>query len=115
MTLVNAGVHFAGGAVLHWSGSEDRPAALFSGDIIQVVMDRHWVSFTYSYPNLVPERRPVVRRAIQLLEPYPFERIYGAWWVPYPSPTVPLPYAGRRTGTCTTPATRRSRVLLLEE
>jgi hypothetical protein len=80
MTLVNAGVHFAGGAVLHWSGGADRPAALFSGDIFQVVMDRRWVSFMYSYPNLVPERPSVVRRAVELLEPYPFERIYGAWW-----------------------------------
>jgi hypothetical protein len=80
MTLVNAGVHFAGGTVLHWSAGEDRPAALFSGDIVQVVMDRNWVSFMYSYPNLIPERRSVVRRAVKLLEPYTFERIYGAWW-----------------------------------
>ena len=80
MTLINAGVHFAGGTVLHWSAGPGRPAALFSGDIFQVVMDRRWVSFMYSYPNLIPERRSVVRRAVKLLAPYPFERIYGAWW-----------------------------------
>lgn len=80
MTLLNAGVHFAGGTVLHRTAGEGREAALFSGDIFQVVMDRRWVSFMYSYPNLIPERRSVVRRALMLLEPYPFERIYGAWW-----------------------------------
>jgi len=80
MTLVNAGVHFRGGTVLHWEGDGNRPAAVFSGDIFQVVMDRRWVSFMYSYPNLIPERRSVVQRAVRLLEPYDFERIYGAWW-----------------------------------
>jgi hypothetical protein len=53
---------------------------LCSGDIFQVVMDRQWVSFMYSYPNLIPERPSVVRRAVELMEPYGFERIYGAWW-----------------------------------
>jgi len=80
MTLINAGVHFAGGTVLHWSASADRVAALFSGDIFQVVMDRRWVSFMYSYPNLIPERPATVRRAVELVRPFEFERIYGAWW-----------------------------------
>ena len=79
MTLINAGVHFSGGTVLHWEAGGGRPAAVFSGDIFQVVMDRNWVSFMYSYPNLIPERRSTVRRALKLLEPYTFERIYGAW------------------------------------
>ncbi len=52
----NAGVHFAGGQVLHWAGGEDGRGALLSGDILQVVQDRRWVSFMYSYPNLIPER-----------------------------------------------------------
>lgn len=76
MTLINAGVHFPGGSVLHWQ--EHR--ALFSGDILQVVPDRRWVSFMRSYPNLIPERPEVIRRAVALLEPFDFDRIYGAWW-----------------------------------
>lgn len=80
MTLINAGVHFEGGTVLHWSADGDRPGALFSGDIFQVVMDRRFVSFMYSYPNLIPERPSVVRRALERIEPYAFDRIYGAWW-----------------------------------
>ena len=80
LTLLNLGVHFSGGAVLHWSGGENGRGALFSGDIVQVVPDRRWVSFMRSYPNLIPERPSVVRRAVQLLEPYPFEAVYGGWW-----------------------------------
>jgi hypothetical protein len=64
--------------VLHWA--EPPGGALFSGDILQVVMDRSWVSFMYSYPNLIPERPSVIRRALRLLEPLEFDRVYGAWW-----------------------------------
>ena len=39
-----------------------------------------WLSFMYSYPNLIPERPSVIRRALALLEPYDFDRVYGAWW-----------------------------------
>ncbi|MEU1729912.1 MBL fold metallo-hydrolase [Streptosporangium sp. NPDC020145] len=80
LTLVNAGVHFEGGQVLHRREGAHGPAALFSGDILQVVSDRRWVSFMYSYPNLIPERPRTVRRALSLLEPYDFERVYGGWW-----------------------------------
>ena len=77
---MNAGVHFAGGQVLHWADGENGAGALLSGDILQVVPDRRWVSFMYSYPNLIPERPRTIRRALGLLEPYPFEAVYGAWW-----------------------------------
>ncbi|CAN5839058.1 hypothetical protein BH24ACT3_BH24ACT3_02270 [soil metagenome] len=84
LTLINAGVHFAGGQVLHWRDGEDGPAgpggALLSGDIFTVVQDRRYVSFMYSYPNHIPERPRLVRRALRLIEPYRFERVYGAWW-----------------------------------
>lgn len=32
------------------------------------------------YPDLIPERAGVIRAALDLLAPYPFERVYGAWW-----------------------------------
>jgi hypothetical protein len=80
LTLVNAGVHFAGGQVLHWRDAEDGRGALLSGDILQVVSDRRWVGFMYSYPNLIPERPRTVRRALRLLEPYSFDRVYGSFW-----------------------------------
>jgi glyoxylase-like metal-dependent hydrolase (beta-lactamase superfamily II) len=78
-TLVNCGVHFAGGTVLHWPGPDGR-GALASGDIFMVVSDRRWVSFMYSYPNLIPEHPDTIARALALVEPYEFAAIYGAWW-----------------------------------
>ncbi|MFC5834858.1 MBL fold metallo-hydrolase [Nonomuraea insulae] len=80
MTLINAGTHFAGGTVLHWSDDPEGRGALFSGDIFMVVMDRRWVSFMYSIPNFIPERPRTIRRALALIEPFTFERIYGAFW-----------------------------------
>jgi hypothetical protein len=80
LTLVNLGVHFAGGTVLHWSRGEHGQGALLSGDIVQVIPDRRFVGFMYSYPNLIPERPSVVRRAAEILADYRFSAIYGAWW-----------------------------------
>jgi hypothetical protein len=80
LTLINAGVHFPGGQILHWRDGEDGGGALFSGDIFTVVQDRRYVSFMYSYPNHIPERPRIVRRALRLVEPYAFTRVYGAWW-----------------------------------
>ena len=76
LTLVRCGGHFAGGTVLHWAAGN----ALLSGDIVQVVQDRRWVSFMYSYPNLIPLPASEIRRIVAALEPYDFDRIYGAWW-----------------------------------
>ena len=76
LTLVRCGGHFDGGTVLNWAAGN----ALLSGDIVQVVQDRRWVSFMYSYPNLIPLPAETIRRIVAALEPYDFERIYGAWW-----------------------------------
>jgi hypothetical protein len=79
-TLINGGVHFAGGTVMHWAEGAGGLGALCSGDIVQVVADRRWVSFMYSYPNLIPEHPDVIRRLVEMLRPWRFEQIYGAWW-----------------------------------
>ncbi len=76
LTLVRCGGHFAGGQVLHVAGRR----ALLSGDVVQVIPDRAWVSFMYSYPNLIPLGEAAVRRIAAALEPFPFETIHGAWW-----------------------------------
>ena len=80
LTLVNVGVHFDGGQVLHWAGADGGAGAVFSGDIMTVVQDRRYVSFMHSYPNLIPERPEVIRRGLARLAPYRFERVYGGWW-----------------------------------
>lgn len=76
LTLVRGGGHFAGGQMLH---VEER-RALLSGDIVQVIPDRRWVSFMYSYPNLIPLPAASVERIAQALEPFGFDTIHGAWW-----------------------------------
>jgi glyoxylase-like metal-dependent hydrolase (beta-lactamase superfamily II) len=76
LTLLRLGGHFAGAQVLHSEGAK----ALFSGDIVQVAYDRRWVSFMYSYPNLIPLPAATVRSMVEKLEPYEFDRVYGAWW-----------------------------------
>src|SRR5499427_7169130 len=83
ITLINCGGHFEGGTVLHWPvaalGGEGQ-GALLTGDIIQVVQDRRYVSFMRSYPNLIPLGATAIRRILETIEPFPFDQIYGAWW-----------------------------------
>jgi len=80
LTLLRLGGHFAGGTVLHWAGGADGQGVLLVGDILQVVPDRRWVSFMYSYPNYVPLSAASVRRMVAQFEPWPFVRVYGAWF-----------------------------------
>jgi len=80
LTLIRCGGHFDGGMVLHWAGGANGRGALLSGDIIQVVPDRKHVSFMYSYPNYIPLPTSAIERIVKAVEPYPFDRIYGAFW-----------------------------------
>ena len=76
LTLLRLGGHFPGGTVLH-----DAPrSTLLSGDIVQVIPDRSFVGFMWSYPNLVPLPAREVERIAAALAPWPFARILGAWW-----------------------------------
>ena len=34
----------------------------------------------YSYPNLIPLPAAAIERIVAALEPFDFDRIYGAWW-----------------------------------
>jgi hypothetical protein len=80
LTLVRGGGHFPGGTILHWAPGAEGKGALLTGDIIMVVPDSGWVSFMYSYPNLIPLPVQEARRVAASVEPYAFDRIYGAWW-----------------------------------
>lgn len=80
VTLIRLGGHFAGGTVLHWQQGAEGKGVVLSGDIIQVVADHRWVSFMYSYPNLIPLPAVEVQRIQEAIEPWQFERLYGAWW-----------------------------------
>jgi glyoxylase-like metal-dependent hydrolase (beta-lactamase superfamily II) len=80
ITLIHTGGHFEGGTVLHWASGAEGRGALLSGDIVNVVQDRRYVSFMYSFPNLIPLPVKAIQRIVASLEPYEFERIYSAWW-----------------------------------
>lgn len=80
LTLIRCGGHFDGGTVLHWSDGAEGQGALLSGDIVQVVADRKSVSFMYSYPNQIPLSGEKIRRIEQMLAPFSYGRIYGAFW-----------------------------------
>ena len=80
LTLIRCGGHFEGGTVLHWRDGADGRGLLLSGDIVMPVPDRGWVSFMYSYPNLIPLDAQAVRGVVAALEPFAFERIRGAWF-----------------------------------
>ncbi len=80
VTLIRCGGHFAGGTVLHWAQGAGGKGALLSGDIVQVLPNRNFVSFMRSYPNFFPLSAPAVERIGKLLAPYSFDIIYGAWF-----------------------------------
>ena len=79
LTLIRCGGHYPGGTVLHWATGAEGRGILLSGDILQVVQDRRYVSFMYSYPNLIPLPATAVHQIVAAIEPFPFERIYGAF------------------------------------
>ncbi len=79
LKLVWTGGHFDGFQVLHWPAGADGRGALLAGDQPQVAMDRRWVSFLWSYPNMVPLGGAAVRSVAARLEPLAFDRLYGAF------------------------------------
>jgi hypothetical protein len=80
LTLIRCGGHFPGGTVLHWPEGAEGRGVLLTGDIINVVQDRRYVSFMYSFPNLVPLPAAAVRGVVAAVEPFEYDRIYSAWW-----------------------------------
>ncbi|WP_044338864.1 MBL fold metallo-hydrolase [Rossellomorea aquimaris] len=75
VSLYRLGGHFKGGAVLHWSLS----GILLTGDIIQVVADTDWVSFMYSYPNLIPLPAGKVKEMAEKVKHLSFSKLYNAF------------------------------------
>ena len=80
ITLVRCGGHFPGSDVLHWAAGAEGRGALLTGDTMQIAQDRRFVSFMYSYPNMIPLNASAVERIVRSVEPFAFDRIYGGWW-----------------------------------
>jgi glyoxylase-like metal-dependent hydrolase (beta-lactamase superfamily II) len=79
LTVIHLGGHFDGATVLYWPEGVDGRGALLSSDTLQVVMDRRYVSFMYSYPNLIPLSVETVERIAAKMRQYRYERVYGAF------------------------------------
>jgi hypothetical protein len=82
VTLVQCGGHFPGSAVVHWAEGAGGAGVLLSGDTIFVTPGEDRVTFVRSAPNRLPLPERDVRRVVEAVRPYPFDRIYGGWWQP---------------------------------
>ena len=80
ITLVRTGGHFPGSTVLHWAEGAGGKGVLMTGDSIMVVPDTRWVSFMYSFPNLIPLNARAVETIVKSVRAYQFDRIYAGWW-----------------------------------
>ena len=80
VTLIRCGGHFPGGTVLHWAKGAEGRGVLCSSDICTVTMDRKYLSFMRSYPNLIPLSANEVSGIAAALEPFAFDRIYGHYF-----------------------------------
>ena len=80
VTVARVGGHFDGAAVLHWAAGAGGAGALLTGDTIMVAEDRGWVSFLWSYPNLVPLDAGTVEEIAQRVGRFTFGALYGGWW-----------------------------------
>jgi hypothetical protein len=78
VTLIRCGGHFPGGSVLHWAGHGR--GVLCSSDIATVTMDRKFLSFMHSYPNLIPLSAKQVTGIGAALAPFEFDTIYGHYF-----------------------------------
>lgn len=80
ITLMHCGGHFPGSTVLHWQAGAEGRGVLLAGDTINVVMDRRYVSFMYSFPNLVPLPAAAVRTIVKCVDSFAYDRLYSAWF-----------------------------------
>ena len=79
VTLVRAGGHFEGSALLHWRHGAGGKGALLTSDTVKVGWDRRSISVMRSYPNLIPVGPAAIEQVRRRLEPLPYDRVYGAW------------------------------------
>jgi len=79
VNIVHCGGHFEGATVLHWQQGADGRGVVLCADTIDVVSDSRYMSFMYSYPNLIPLSASKVRAIVSALQPYAFERMYDAF------------------------------------
>ncbi|KAK9797021.1 hypothetical protein WJX73_007575 [Symbiochloris irregularis] len=78
VTILRLGGHFRSSSVLHWD-NPDLGGALFTGDTVFATPDPRWVSWMYSFPELLPLPAREVARIRDALKPWKFQRLYAAF------------------------------------
>ena len=77
VTLVHAGGHFPGGAMLHWAAGANGRGVVCSADMAIANLDRKSFSFMRSIPNFIPLSAQAVRAISAALMPLTFDRVYS--------------------------------------
>lgn len=77
--LVHLPGHFDGSSGLLWKTGPRPGGSLFTGDALMVAMDRRFVSFMWSYPNMVPLGPKALARLERLVAPLAFSDIYSSF------------------------------------
>jgi glyoxylase-like metal-dependent hydrolase (beta-lactamase superfamily II) len=80
LTMIRCGGHFPGGSVLHWAKGAGGRGVVCSSDIATVTVDRKFLSFMRSYPNLIPLSARQVEGIATALTPFQFDTIYGHYF-----------------------------------
>ena len=62
------------------TASADGRGVVCSGDTLTVTMDRKFLSFMRSYPNIIPLPASAIRKIDAAMRPFAFERIYGHYF-----------------------------------
>ncbi|MBS1164533.1 MAG: fold metallo-hydrolase [Proteobacteria bacterium] len=79
LDLVHLPGHFAGSTGLLWKTGPRPGGSLFPGDALQVAMDRRFVSFMRSYPNLIPLGPKALKRLEDHVTSLAFSDLYGSF------------------------------------
>lgn len=79
LTLIRCGGHFPGSAVVHWPAGADGRGVLLTADTIDVVADTRFVTFMYSFPNLIPLPPSAIRQIVAAVAPFRYDRLYEAF------------------------------------
>ena len=77
--LLCLGGHFEGSSVLLWPQGDKGKGVILAGDTISVASDRRYVSFMYSYPNLIPLSSSIVTGIANAVLQHKFDRIYASF------------------------------------
>lgn len=80
VTLIRCGGHFPGANVLHWAGGAGGKGIVCSGDTLTVTVDRKFLTFMWSYPNMIPLPPKTIRAIAAAMAPYAFDTLYGHYW-----------------------------------